>query len=59
MEPKFRRRRENLALIGELHIPAGNRCDDCQVPAAFDPLPFHVDHIIARQRLVPLFHPRR
>jgi hypothetical protein len=36
-------------LLEELQILAGNRCDYCRMPAAFDPLPFQVDHIIAVQ----------
>lgn len=28
---------------------AGNRCEYCHLPANGYPLPFHVDHIIARQ----------
>jgi hypothetical protein len=37
------------ALLEELQIRAGNCCDYCRVPEAFDPLPFQVDHIIAQQ----------
>ncbi len=39
----------NPALIEELQVLAGNRCDYCRMPTALDPLPFQVDHIIARQ----------
>jgi hypothetical protein len=28
---------------------AGHRCEYCHLPAAVYPLPFHIDHIIARQ----------
>jgi 5-methylcytosine-specific restriction endonuclease McrA len=28
---------------------AGSRCEYCQLPQAFSPLPHAVDHIIARQ----------
>jgi hypothetical protein len=39
----------NRVLLEDLQILAGNRCDYCRIPAAFDPLPFQVDHIIAQQ----------
>lgn len=28
---------------------AGDRCEYCHLPRAFSPLPFHVDHIVARK----------
>ena len=28
---------------------ASGRCEYCQIPSAYDPLPFQVDHIIARK----------
>ena len=37
------------ALLIDLQILAGNRCDYCRVPEVFDPLPFQVNHIIAQQ----------
>ena len=36
-------------LIVQVRQLAGNRCDDCHMPAEFDPLPFQFDHVIARQ----------
>ncbi len=39
----------NQALLEDLQILAGNRCDYCRIPTALDPLPFQVDHIIAQQ----------
>jgi len=39
----------NAGLLAQLHRLAGGRCDYCRIPAAFDPLPFQVDHIIAQQ----------
>jgi hypothetical protein len=32
---------------------ADGRCEYCQVPQAFDPLPFEIDHIIARKHRGP------
>jgi hypothetical protein len=37
------------ALVRLVRRRAGGRCEYCQMPAEFDALPFHVDHIIARQ----------
>lgn len=39
----------NRRLLLQLQKLADGRCDYCRMPAAFDPLPFQVDHIIARQ----------
>ncbi len=39
----------NRALLNKLWKLAGERCDYCRMPERFDPLPFQVDHIIARQ----------
>ena len=39
----------NLELLSQLRGLAGDRCDYCHIPAAYDPLPFQVDHVIARQ----------
>ena len=39
----------NQTLLRQVRRLAGHRCDYCRIPAAFDPLPFQVDHIIARQ----------
>lgn len=39
----------NRALIEQLRRLANDRCDYCRTPRRFDPLPFQVDHIIARQ----------
>jgi hypothetical protein len=36
-------------LLRELRQLAGDRCDYCRMPTAFDPLPFQVDHVIAQQ----------
>src|SRR5438128_12579085 len=36
-------------LLRHLRQLAGERCDSCRMPAALDPLPFQVDHIIAEQ----------
>ena len=36
-------------LLRQLRGLAGDRCDYCHIPAAYDPLPFQVDHVIARQ----------
>jgi hypothetical protein len=27
---------------------AGGRCEYCRMPAAYDPIPFEIDHVIAR-----------
>ncbi|MGH7135823.1 MAG: HNH endonuclease [Pirellulales bacterium] len=37
------------SLLNELRRLAGGRCDYCRMPETFDPLPFQVDHIIAKQ----------
>lgn len=37
------------ALIEQVRWLADDRCDYCRMPAAFDPLPFQVDHIVAQQ----------
>ncbi len=37
------------ALLKQLRLLANDRCDYCQMPRRFDPLPFQVDHIIAKQ----------
>jgi hypothetical protein len=37
------------SLLNELRNLAGGRCDYCRMPEAFDPLPFQVDHVIAKQ----------
>ncbi|HEX5444790.1 MAG TPA: HNH endonuclease signature motif containing protein [Pirellulales bacterium] len=39
----------NRALLNKLRKLTGERCDYCRMPERFDPLPFQVDHIIARQ----------
>jgi HNH endonuclease len=39
----------NRDLKRQLRRLAGDRCDYCRMPSRFDPLPFQVDHIIARQ----------
>ena len=39
----------NADLIRRVRERAGNRCEYCQLPAAFYSAPFQVDHIIARQ----------
>ncbi len=39
----------NQDLIRKVWRRAQNRCEYCRLPAAVYPLPFHVDHIIARQ----------
>lgn len=36
-------------LVRQIWSRAGRRCEYCQLLAAAYPLPFHVDHIIARQ----------
>jgi 5-methylcytosine-specific restriction endonuclease McrA len=37
------------ALVVEIRKLSEHRCDYCRMPAALDPLPFQVDHIIAQQ----------
>ena len=37
------------SLLLEIQRLAGERCDYCRMPAAYDPLPFQLDHIIAQQ----------
>jgi hypothetical protein len=65
----------NADLIRRVWERAGDRCEYCQLPSAFHPAPFQIDHIIARQHggktelenlalaciqeIVRLFHPRR
>jgi hypothetical protein len=39
----------NRAFINRLRRIAKNRCEYCGMPSEHDPLPFQVDHIIARQ----------
>jgi hypothetical protein len=39
----------NRALLEQLRRLADDRCDYCRTPRRLDPLPFQVDHIIARQ----------
>jgi len=39
----------NRALLLQVRELAKDRCDYCRMPAAFDPLPFQVDHILAQQ----------
>lgn len=39
----------NRLLLKQVRQMAGDRCDYCRMPNAYDPLPFQVDHIIARQ----------
>ncbi len=39
----------NAALERLVWERAGHRCEYCQVPQSADDLPFHIDHIIARQ----------
>lgn len=39
----------NATLSREVWQRARNRCEYCHLPAAFYPLPFHIDHIIPRQ----------
>ena len=36
-------------LLNRLRHLAGDRCEYCRLPSAFDPLPFQADHIIAEQ----------
>ena len=37
------------SLLLEVQSLAGERCGYCRMPAAYDPLPFQLDHIIAQQ----------
>jgi HNH endonuclease len=39
----------NRDVVREVRQRARDRCEYCYLPASFYPLPFHVDHIIARQ----------
>jgi hypothetical protein len=39
----------NRELLREVWSRAARRCEYCLLPAAAYPLPFHVDHIVARQ----------
>ncbi len=39
----------NRDVVRQVRQRALSRCEYCHVPAALYPLPFHVDHIIARQ----------
>ncbi len=39
----------NRALLADLRRLARGRCEYCQIPETFDPLPFQVDHVIAQQ----------
>jgi len=39
----------NADLTQQVWQRAGARCEYCGLPAAFHPLPFQIDHIIARQ----------
>lgn len=39
----------NRELLKRLRELAGDRCDYCRMPRAYDPLPFQFDHVIARQ----------
>ncbi len=39
----------NQDLVQEVWRRARGRCEYCRLPASVYPLPFHVDHIIARQ----------
>lgn len=39
----------NPELLRHVWQRAASRCEYCQLPASRYPLPFHVDHIIARQ----------
>ena len=39
----------NQDLIRRVWERAGRRCEYCHLPSAVYPLPFHIDHIIARQ----------
>jgi len=39
----------NTDLVGQVWERASARCEYCQLPSAYHPAPFQVDHIIARQ----------
>ena len=39
----------NLDVVRQVWQRAESRCEYCRLPASVYPLPFHVDHIIARQ----------
>ena len=39
----------NQDLVRQVWQRARDRCEYCHLPASVYPLPFHVDHIIARQ----------
>ncbi|HEY6348917.1 MAG TPA: HNH endonuclease signature motif containing protein [Candidatus Angelobacter sp.] len=39
----------NADLIRRIWERAAARCEYCQLPAAFHPAPFQIDHIVARQ----------
>jgi hypothetical protein len=39
----------NRDLVQQVRQRAQDRCEYCRLPALIYPLPFHVDHIIARQ----------
>jgi hypothetical protein len=39
----------NGPFLAQLRRLADGRCDYCRIPEEFDPLPFQLDHVIARQ----------
>ncbi len=39
----------NRELLRQIREQAGDRCEYCQMPRRYDPLPFQVDHVIAQQ----------
>jgi hypothetical protein len=39
----------NRALLDQLRRLASDRCEYCHIPRRLDPLPFQVDHIVARK----------
>ena len=39
----------NQSLIRKVWQRAQDRCEYCRVPASVYPLPFHIDHVVARQ----------
>jgi hypothetical protein len=39
----------NQDLVRQVRQRAQGRCEYCRLPVSFYPLPFHVDHIVARQ----------
>jgi hypothetical protein len=45
----FRAARRARALEKLVWEPAGGRCEYCQVAQVNDPLPFEIDHIIAKK----------